>query len=123
MRRIVLFLGITFGVALVWAEHRRSNNRSARPARNFRRIPPRIAREDVRYGTAPPGEYAYVAGGRSDGRPSEPALTSLPRQALFEIGRDLGIDLRDLIVMRSDQMIGAIREVGTPRPSDADQST
>ena len=56
-------------------------------------------------------------------RTSDPELTGLPRQALFEIGRDLGIDLRDLIVMRSDQLIGAIREVGTPRPSGADPST
>ena len=123
MRRIFLFLGITLGVALVLAEHRRSSNRSARPARSSRPIPPRIAREDVRSGTSPPGRYAQVAGGRSDSRTSDPALTSLPRQELFEIGRDLGIDLRDLIVMRSDQMIGAIREVGTPRPNGADPST
>ena len=55
MRRIVLFLGITLGVALGLAEHRRSNNRSARPARSFRPTPPRIIREDVRPGTAPIG--------------------------------------------------------------------
>ena len=123
MRRILLFLGVTLGVALVLAEHRRSSNRSSWPARSSRAALPRIAGEDVRSGTSPQGQYARVAGGRSDGRPSEPALTNLPRQALFEIGRDLGIDLRDLIVMRSDQMIGAIREVGTPRPNGADPST
>jgi hypothetical protein len=122
MRRIFLFLGITLGVALVLAEHRRSSNRSAWPARSSRPSPPRIATEDAEPDTSPPKLYAHRAGGRSDVRTSDPELTGLPRQALFEIGRDLGIDLRDLIVMRSDQLIGAIREVGTPRPSGADPS-
>ena len=122
MRRIFLFLGITLGVALVLAEHRRSSNRSAWPARSSRPSPPRIATEDAEPDTSPP-KHTRTAGGRSDVRTSDPELTRLPRQALFEIGRDLGIDLRDLIVMRSDQLIGAIREVGTPRPSGADPST
>jgi hypothetical protein len=117
MRRLLLFLGIGLGVVLLLAEHRRSGNRSSSTAPVSPHSPSATAADGAAVGPSPQESFPNGAGRESGSRAPDPELINLPRQALFEIGRDLGIDLRDLIVMRSDQLIGAISEAGTRRPS------